>query len=474
MDISQTAAALESFVLDHLEVAVILLDPSGAVIAQSRAARSLEPELARLFDAPIRDREILELLEQARAAGTATLERSREDDGRPRLARLDASVTDGAIVVVIRDVTAERAREDELRHLRTIETIGLVTASLVHDLNNLLTLVLCGSAVLARKLDAPSAELAVSVEDAAGRAAALVRDMLGLARGQAPTVGPVDVADVLARMRPILERLLGDVARLDVASGAPVGSARLDRSRLEHAMINLIVNARDAIAHQGTVAIELGEEDGEIVIRVSDDGVGMTPEVRARVLDRFYTTKPWGTGLGLASVDTFVRESGGSIAIDSEPRRGTVVTLRLPRIARDEAQEVPARAPRASSEHRGAGVILVVDRSADARLASRVVLEARGHSVIDTPSAAAALSAARASERPIALAIVDAGLTASSPSLLEELGAITPSLPIVLTAPAGERRLGDRIDACTRGRVVHKAFSEEELVRAVETALERR
>ncbi len=316
--------------------ALVTLSPDGRLLLANRAARDLGVDIERLAAARTRrDTEV----------------RAVDASGRPRVFVLDEAPVEGlgdARLVCIRDVTERCAIEEELFHLRRVESFGHIAASVVHDFNNILTPIVCTSALLTNALAPDSAEgqMVAEMRMAAERAAGLVRQVLRIARKQPSLVERVDVNAAISEMRWLANRAVREEVRVSFElSEAPL-DVMVDREQLEHALLNLIVNSHDATPDGGRITVttscisfaddaagagSLG--DGYVSIAVVDTGAGMEPQVLDRVFDSFFTTKPEGegTGLGLASVRRFVARSGGCVSVRSTVGQGTTVVLYLPR-----------------------------------------------------------------------------------------------------------------------------------------------
>lgn len=462
-------AALLRFVLERHRDAVVVLSPDGRVVESNGSARDLEPEISSLFERPDADARFAGFLDELRAAGEAyTLVAAREG----RVYRLEGAAVDGWYVVVAREVSEEQLRDAELQQLRSRASLGLVAASLVHDLNNLLTPILIMSSRLAREVEPGSrANMASVIHTGAALAAGLTREVLALARPRAPMIERVSVNETIVGLRPLVERLLGSDVELVVDLDDGAGDARLDRKRLEHALLNLVVNARDALPQGGrvTVTSRLVHHDGRarIAIAVADTGIGMTKDVRTHAFDSFFTTKSesGGLGLGLTSVHRFARESGGDVAIDSEPMNGTTVRIFL---EQEPADEPPRDSgPQAGGSGGRGEVVLVADRDERVRESVQIALESEGYRVLSAGTQEGALEIA--ATNAIHVAIVEDRLMRRDPrGFFHRLRALRPNHRLVFMT---EGSLGSAVaeGAIT---VLPKAFSEEDLLRAVRRALD--
>jgi two-component system cell cycle sensor histidine kinase/response regulator CckA len=325
----------------------------------NRAARDFPVvDLAAVLEDPATDTFLESFRSELKARGRATVEVHRADaDGRGRYVELKGKRASKGFVVVARDVTERRQLEDELSQLQRGELLGYQAAGVAHDLNNLLSVIVCSSATLALEVGdrAHLLDLVHEIQAATDRGAKMVRQLLSPHRRKAAVRQPVNLNDAIVDMQPLLERIVGPEVELSLALGADVGEATIDREALEHALLNLATNARDAMPRGGCLTIgtrEVSLDDEEMAglggqyaaIAVSDTGLGMTREVRERMFDRFFTTKgaTQGTGLGLSTVRRFVTESGGCVSVHSYPGQGTTLSLYLPRTSgRERASKRP-------------------------------------------------------------------------------------------------------------------------------------
>ncbi|MGH6614843.1 ATP-binding protein [Sphingomonas sp.] len=312
----------------------------------------------------------------------------------------------------VNQATAElRQQEGKLRQVQKMEAVGQLTGGIAHDFNNMLAVVLGGLELAKRQLHKDPSPAALrhieSAMEGANRAAALTRQLLAFSREESLRLEPIAAGELITGMSDLLDRTLGDaitVAARDIGRG---WLTRADRHQLENVILNLAVNARDAMEGRGTLTIvtsgtALTEHAvgrcpaGEYVtIAVSDTGCGMTPEVMERVFEPFFTTKPVGkgTGLGLSQIFAFVRQAEGEIGLQSEPGKGTTVTLYLPRDAAAavaKAEQI-ATAPEPTERH--TLDILVVEDDERVLAATMGALEELGHRAIacGDPLAAPAL-----------------------------------------------------------------------------------
>lgn len=337
----------------------------------------------------------------------------------PRLRRwFDVRVyphVQSGVTVYFQDVTGFREQKEQLHQAQKMEAIGQLTGGIAHDFNNLLTVIL-GSLdlVLDKTADVdPRRPLLDTIENAAEQAADLVNRLLTFSRRQSLEPTEVDVNELLIDLEPMLVRSLGERHTIELVQRPELGMALVDPVQLRSALVNLVINARDAMAAGGRILIETSEADlgqessisevtltpGKFVtISVSDEGTGMSPEVKARAFEPFFTTKPTGkgSGLGLPMVFGFIQQSKGDIAVQSIRGKGTTVTLYLPvpNASGNKAKILPEELPADPGRER----ILLVEDEDSVRDHTFSVLEALGYSVVEVADGEAALALLRAGD----------------------------------------------------------------------------
>ena len=390
------------------------------------------------------------------AEGMATVRmqnRFRHKDGSWRWISWTMTTDQGLIYVAGRDVTAEKQAEEALRkaeadaaHRHKMEALGQLTGGVAHDFNNLLMIV---SGYIPRLKEAVGSDLrasqaALAIELASRRGAALTRQLLSFSRRQPLNPEVIDAASTVRELEPILRSTVGPQVRLEFALAPDAGLVRVDTSEFELALLNIVLNARDAIQQDGVVTISAvnmqldagrapdGLSGAFVVIAVRDSGQGMTPEVQSRVFDPFFTTKPVGkgTGLGLSQVHGFSRQSGGTVTIDSTPGSGTVVTLYLPRSpdARPNARADESKPKTA------AGKVLLVEDNADVAEVSQAMLEEIGYTVRLAADARLALVMFEGEDFDLVVSDIVMPGGMNGIELAEELRHRNPGLPIVLVS----------------------------------------
>jgi signal transduction histidine kinase/ActR/RegA family two-component response regulator len=315
-------------------------------------------------------------------------------------------IADGAVVYgYAEDVTdrlqaetALRQKEEQLRQSQKMEAIGQLAGGVAHDFNNLLTVVVGHADLVLQRLEEehPSRRHVANIRHAAERATALTHDLLAFSRKQVLQPAVLDLNAVLASLGPMLERLIGEHIELVTAPATRVGCVRADAGQLDQVLMNLVVNARDAMPEGGRLTIATGEVDLDerraaahagartgrhALLSVSDTGLGMDAATQARIFEPFFTTKEpgRGTGLGLSTVYGIVSQSGGSIEVESTPGRGTTFKIYLPVV--DAAVPLPATPPEVTPPDGSERVFLVEDEEGVRDLA-RAFLEEAGYSVV--------------------------------------------------------------------------------------------
>ena len=279
----------------------------------------------------------------------------------------------------------------------------------------------------------------------------------------------IAVDDVVRDSASLLSRLLPASYELRLSLTADGAHVRADTSQLEQVLLNLVLNARDAMPAGGRIAVDTRVEDGRAFFEVSDEGAGMTPEVLAHAFEPFFTTKAAGrgTGLGLASVHSIVEQSGGAIELVSEPGRGTSVTVSLPTV-NEPVESVPAVLPTSTAPRR-ASVLLVEDDEA-VRTAMRRVLESAGYRVVDTGSPETALRIHDAHANTFNVVVTDVWMPAMDGRVLAaRLRERSPGVRIVFVSGFADEQV--LCEASALGAILSKPFSAEDLVDAVARAV---
>ncbi|WP_159348075.1 PAS domain-containing protein [Roseomonas harenae] len=386
--------------------------------------------------------------------------RFRHRDGGFRWVAWSAAPDEtGLVYATGRDITSEREAkealalaEEALRQSQKMEALGQLTGGIAHDFNNLLTGIIGSLDIMRRRIEAGrSGELARYMDAASGaaqRAAALTHRLLAFARRQSLDSRPVDVNLLVAGMEDLLRRTLGEQIGLETLLDTALWPAHTDANQLESAILNLAINARDAMPDGGHLYIATGREtleaDGKevaagdyVAIRVSDTGVGMPPDVLAKAFDPFFTTKPigQGTGLGLSMIYGFAKQSRGHVRVRSAPGQGTAFTLLLPRA--QLSGKTGAAAEGAAPQGKGE-TVLVVEDDATVRLLVVEVLEELGYRYLEAADARDAIPIIQSAQR-IDLMISDVGLPGMNGRQLAEMArSVRPALRVLFVTGYAE------------------------------------
>jgi two-component system, cell cycle sensor histidine kinase and response regulator CckA len=347
------------------------------------------------------------------------------------------------------DLRRERARtqaalEEQLRQAQKMEAIGQLAGGIAHDFNNLLTAILGYSELLTDQIgpDKPLGRDLREIMTAAQRAAALTRQLLAFSRKQVLTVTALDLNQVVRDIEAMLRRLIGEHITITTELAADLHAVMADATQLEQVLMNLAVNARDAMPHGGALTIRTWNaiaEAGDAVrgaglrvsLSVTDAGTGMAPEIQARIFEPFFTTKErgHGTGLGLAAVHGIVTQLGGSIAVESVVGHGTTFRIDLPAT---RAAVAPTMAAAAGSAPVGAETILLVEDEQGVRAFIGLALKRFGYQVLEADSAESALVLIEQDRRPIHLLLTDVILPKmGGRDLAARLGDVRPGLPVL-------------------------------------------
>src|SRR3989454_7109923 len=416
----------------------------------------------------------------------------RKDGARLTVQLSVRAVRQGARVeyyeTFVRDVTEQRRLQQQLVQSQKMEAVGRLAGGVAHDFNNLLTVILSYSDLLLedRPRDAPDREDIEQIRKAAVGASALTRQLLAFSRQQVLEPRVLDVNTVVASTQKLLTRLLGEDISLTTSLAPGLGAVKVDPGQLEQIIMNLAVNARDAMPRGGRLSIETGNVEMDesyvrghpvahpgpyVMLAVSDTGIGMDAVTQARIFEPFFTTKEAGkgTGLGLATVYGIVKQSGGFIWVYSEPGHGTSFKIYLPRV--DEPVS-PAGGP-APQVVGGSETVLVVEDVAAVRAVTRQMLERQGYCVLEAANGATALSLARQHHSAIHLLVTDVVmLEVSGRELADQLVQLRPDMKVLFMS-------GYTDDAVVRHGILQegiaylqKPFTPDTLARKVRSVLD--
>ena len=415
-------------ILDELPIPLLVLNPDLGTVLLNHALRALlqhyghDPDrflLSPILDFIVEDDRdtAAETVRRAFAEGRSTLDSAGlTSDGRPiPMSFTSVRVTAGdapVLVVLMTDLSDRQDMVQRLVHAQKMESLGRLAGGVAHDFNNLLVAVMSFTevALLDTAPDDVRRGDLESIRDAVMKAADLTRMLLTFGRRQLLLPKRVDANALVLELDKMLRRMIGEDVELVFLPGGDLGAVRVDPGQLESALLNLAVNARDAMPDGGTLTIttsRLTEGDRHWVrLSVADTGAGMTAETRARIFEPFYSTKDGGSsGLGLASVHGFVMQSGGRIDVVTEPGAGTTFLIDLPELAGTKADESPEA--RRGSAAAAWQTILLAEDNPRVRRGVAAMLRALGHTVLEAEHGEEALRVADAHQGTIALLLSD-------------------------------------------------------------------
>jgi PAS domain S-box-containing protein len=368
---------------------------------------------------------VLPRLAEIARSGSASYERSLlRKDGAVITVDVNArALPAGNLLATLRDVTDRKRLEEQLRQAQKMEAVGRLAGGVAHDFNNVLTAIFGYADLLTEEFPAgsPARQDLEEIRKAATRASALTRQLLAFSRQQVLAPVVLSVNDLVEDVDKMLRRLLGEDVELRVTLARDAGNARADPGQLQQVIMNLVVNARDAMPTGGKLLIEtadaeLTEQYAElhqqvipgpyVMLAVSDTGVGMDAQTKARIFEPFFTTKEKGkgTGLGLSTVYGIVKQSGGYIWVYSESGHGTTFKVYLPRV---DAPAEPQAPPREATTLTGTETILLAEDDEILRPLTKGLLAKLGYTVLDAESAEQALAVAGARQGLIHLLVAD-------------------------------------------------------------------
>jgi PAS domain S-box-containing protein len=391
-------------------------------------------------------------------------------------------------VGTVQDITERKEAEEQLLHARKLEAVGRLAGGIAHDFNNLMSVVLSFADILLDKLPSDDG-LRPHVEQirlAGERATQLTRQLLAVGRRQMLQPRVVDLKELVGGMMTMVRRVIGEDIDLVFRVVPELMSVFVDPVHIEQAILNLTLNARDAMPQGGRLIFELANFDlhedeahylevrpGQyVMLAVSDSGAGMDSTTVAQAFEPYFTTKAAGTGLGLASVHGIVRQSGGTIRAESEPGRGTTFFIYLPATSHpvSEIERQPESSPR--DDTRTEGTILLVEDDPQVREVARVTLSSAGFTVFAADTPALALESARGREGKIDLLLTDVVLPAmSGPKLAEVLTAERPGLRVLYMSGYAEDAIVHHGVLDGTVEVIQKPITPGMLLRCVRATL---
>ncbi len=391
---------------------------------------------------------------------------------------------------IARDITAQKRAEHQLHQSQKMEAIGRLAGGVAHDFNNILGIIRACTEFLRDRIDsaAESSPYVENIKKAIERGSSLTRQLLAFSRSSAIQPRVLDLNERLKDVSKLLRPLMGDDVEILVVSKSPAAVVEADPGQLDQIVVNLAVNARDAMPHGGKFILETGavkfdvafaeqhqpvEAGKYVMLAVSDTGNGMDKATVSRIFEPFFTTKEAGkgTGLGLATVYGIVKQSAGHILVYSEPGHGTTFKIYLPNADHKIGLESKPEVETVSPKRQGASILLVEDDEI-MRSLTRQVLEEHGYAVVEADDGKSALEWAESHPGPIDLLLTDVVMRRmSGPELVDRLSASHPNLKVVYMSGYTGELMAER-EVLTRGiTLLEKPFSRTALLNTIHTTL---
>jgi two-component system, cell cycle sensor histidine kinase and response regulator CckA len=422
------------------------------------------------------------------------LKRPRERSMVAFLSRLDG-VSDGgpSLILHVIDVTEQKHLEAQFAQSQKMQAVGQLAGGVAHDFNNLLTAMtgFCDLLLLRFRPGDPSYADIMQIKQNANRAAGLVRQLLAFSRQQPLQPRVLDITDVLYELRHLLQRLIGENIELKLVHGRDLGLVKVDQGYFEQVIINLAVNARDAMPGGGAVTIrtanvtetepmhhgpEIMPAGDYVMIEVADTGIGIPKENLERIFEPFFTTKEVGsgTGLGLSTVYGIVRQTGGFVFVDSAPGEGAQFRIYLPRhhAGAEAGDRLDGAEPAAARDLTGIGTVMLVEDDDPVRVFSARALRNKGYTVIEAKSGEAALDLIRHTAEPIDLLVTDVVMPRlDGPGLVRQVRETHPDLKVIFISGYTEDSFRRRLDADSEIHFLPKPFSLKQLAAKVKAVM---
>lgn len=394
-------------------------------------------------------------------------------------------------------------REELLRQAQKMEAIGSLAGGIAHDFNNILAYLLMASESLQNKIpkDHEVREELLQIQTSIERAAALTKQLLAFSRKQRSEPQAVDMNSMITHTQSMLSRLLGEKFKFNVDLKKTLAKVSIDPVQLEQVLMNLIVNARDAMPNGGEISIETSQVKLDkiptspkpispaaeyTVLTVRDNGTGMDAETQKRIFEPFFTTKEVGkgTGLGLSTVFGIVNQSGGHIEVNSEPGKGTEFRVYLPVIGSEpatpavekprDAAPTPAPAPVKTEKPRGSETILLVEDQAELRYTMREMLKKCGYNVLSAESVRDAILVESTHKEEIDILVTDLIMPERNGfELAQVLRTKRPALQVLIMSGYLDNRLIETKSELFQQHFLHKPFSSDELAKKIRTILDK-
>ena len=397
----------------------------------------------------------------------------------------------GKAILYLVDVSEQKALETKFAQSQKMQAVGQLAGGVAHDFNNLLTVIIgnCEFLLMRHQAGDPSFKEINEVHQNALRAAALVSQLLAFSRKQTMQPKTLVLGDMIGELAQMLRRLVGEGITLNVERDSDLWTVHADEAQLSNAIINLVVNARDAMPSGGTVAIKTINETikqssalgtaimppGDYVhIEVSDTGTGMSKEIQSKIFDPFFTTKPvgQGTGLGLATVYGIVKQSGDFITVDSEVGNGTSFHIYLPRLRVDAATALVEAAPVQARDVTGQDTILLVEDEEAVRSFAARALRMRGYNVLEASGGEEALEIVKSEAHTIHLIITDVVMPSmDGPTMVRHVKQLKPDLRVIFMSGYAEEAFRRNDQSSEDIHFLPKPFGLKQLAAKVKAVL---
>ena len=490
-------------VFEQIPVALTRLTPDGMIISVNAAARALLGPAAlpgAVFETLVEGmgRSIAVRLEEVGEGGaTARSELAVCENGdREVFLQISLGLLDfdggASVLAVLSDATEQKTLEQQFVQSQKMQAVGQLAGGVAHDFNNLLTAILGHCDLLMLRSDASTPDYAdlSQIRQNANRAAALVRQLLAFSRKQTLQPQSVRIADTLGELSHLLNRLLGERVAMKLNHEDDLWPVWIDKQQFEQVIVNLVVNARDAMPGGGSVTLacinnHLTEDlarDRAVVqagdyvqIRVSDTGTGIRQDRLDKVFEPFFTTKKVGegTGLGLSTAYGIVKQMGGFIFVDSAEGKGTTFTLLLPRVIDEKSEDLTVEAETTAPDLTGTGVILLVEDEAPVRAFGSRALQMRGYKVIEADCAETALQQLDECDYQVDLVVSDVVMPGvDGPTWVREARKRRPDLPVIFVSGYAEDVFRKGKEDVGDDRFLSKPFSLDQLSTEVKAALD--
>jgi two-component system, cell cycle sensor histidine kinase and response regulator CckA len=494
-------------VFDNAPVGIALLDRAGRFAEANRAAG----ELFGIAPGELIGQQLIGFVgEEDRARIAARI--APEESATPRepvelrlkqpaerslvvfVSHLDGTGGDGGLIVHFIDATEQKNLEVQFAQSQKMQAVGQLAGGVAHDFNNLLTAMIgfCDLLLLRCRPGDPSFGDVMQIKQNANRAANLVRQLLAFSRQQTLQPRILDITDVLVELSHLLRRLIGENIELAVVHGRDLGLVKVDQGQLEQVIINLAVNARDAMPVGGRLTIrtanvsegrplrrghEVMPAGDYVLVEVADTGIGIPKENLERIFEPFFSTKELGsgTGLGLSTVYGIVKQTGGFVFADSGPSKGAAFRIYLPRhhaAAEAPAGRPDAAEPAAAKDLTGIGTVLLVEDDDPVRIFGARALRNKGYKVIEATSGEAALELIRAGDEKIDLLITDVVMPQmDGPQLIRRVRETHAEMKVIFISGYAEDAFRKRLDSDSDIHFLPKPFSLKQLAGKVKDVI---